>query len=355
MRPVIDGVNQSGADSAASRLAFAAMPDPHAVTRASIEIRPFDAGDLDAAARLLADRHRRHRLVEPLLDPAFESPEAAGREISKLLGGERGGGWVAVRGDEVVGFVIGISKDEKTWGRNVWVEPAGHAAVSGGVVRALYAVAANAWAAEERFNHHVLVPADDAELVDAWFSLDFGQQHLHAVRAVPDAAFGVTPRSELIVRRAVAADLPALAELELVLPRHMTGAPVFSRLPIQAIEEILEELREDWDDPKYTIFVAEHEGEVVGDAIALDVTGSSGNSSLIRPAHAGFLGYAAVLPSARGLGAGRAVGEAVLAWSRDAGYPAVTTDWRSTNIEADRAWRGLGFRPTFRRMHRAIT
>jgi len=30
------------------------------------------------------------------------------------------------------------------------------------------------------------------------------------------------------------------------------------------------------------------------------------------------------------------------------------TDWRSTNIEADRAWRGMGFRPTFRRLHRSI-
>jgi GNAT superfamily N-acetyltransferase len=62
----------------------------------------------------------------------------------------------------------------------------------------------------------------------------------------------------------------------------------------------------------------------------------------------------AVLPEARGRGAGRALGEAILAWSRDAGYPSVATDWRSTNLEADRAWRNLGFRPSFRRLHRAI-
>ena len=81
---------------------------------------------------------------------------------------------------------------------------------------------------------------------------------------------------------------------------------------------------------------------------------SPGNSSLIRPASAGFLGYAAVLPEARGLGAGRALGEAILAWSRDAGFGCAATDWRSTNIEADRTWRSLGFRPTFRRLHRLI-
>ena len=73
-----------------------------------------------------------------------------------------------------------------------------------------------------------------------------------------------------------------------------------------------------------------------------------------RPASAGFLGYAAVLPEARGAGAGKALGEAVLVWARDAGYPVIATDWRSTNLEADRSWRGLGFRPTFRRMHRFV-
>ena len=320
-----------------------------------ITVRPLGPDDLDAAAGLLADRHRRHRLDEPLLDPAYEAPDAARREIEALLAIEGAAGWIAERDGAVVGYVVGTEKDRKMWGgRNVWVEAGGHAAVDGAAIRAIYAVAANAWAAEDRFNHHVLVPASDAALVDAWFSLDFGQQHLHAVREAPPASFGVVPRSELVIRRMTRDDLPAVAELELVLPNHMQGAPVFSRLPIQPYEEILAELEADWDDPKYTIFVAEHEGRVVGDAVGVDVRESPMHGGPARPASAGFLGYAAVSPDARGLGAGRALGEAVLAWSRDSGYDAVVTDWRSTNIEADRAWRGLGFRPTFRRMHRSI-
>jgi GNAT superfamily N-acetyltransferase len=320
--------------------------------RSEMEIRPFDVADLDAAAALLADRHRRHRLAEPLLDPAYEDPAGARREIEVLLGVEGAAGWLAMRDGAAVGYVLGIAKAESTWGRNVWVEPAGHAAAEPGVVRALYAVAGDAWAAEDRFNQHVLVPASDEALVDAWFSLDFGQQHLHAVRENPPASFGVVPRSELVVRRATREDIPVLAELELVLPRHMVGAPVFSRLPLQPVEEIEAEFAGDFDD--YTMFVAEHEGRVIGDAIGVPLTTSPGNSSLIRPANAGFLGYAAVFPDARGLGAGRALGETIMAWSRDAGFDCVATDWRSTNIEADRSWRGLGFRPTFRRLHRSI-
>jgi flavin-dependent dehydrogenase len=36
--------------------------------------------------------------------------------------------------------------------------------------------------------------------------------------------------------------------------------------------------------------------------------------------HAGILAFAAVVPHARGLGAGRALGEAVIAWAAQAGY-----------------------------------
>jgi GNAT superfamily N-acetyltransferase len=315
-------------------------------------IRPLEATDLDGAAALLAERHRRHRLAEPLLDPAYERPAAARREIETLLAIEGAGGWVAMRDGTVVGYMIGISKSEDIWGRNVWVESAGHATVEPGVVRALYAVAADSWAAEERFNHHVLVPASDAALVDAWFSLDFGQQHLHAVREIPPADFGVVPRSELVIRPARRDDIGALAELDLVLPRHAAGAPVFSRLRIPPVEEVEAELVEEFDD--YAIFVAEHEGNVIGEAVGVAIEKSSSNSSLIRPKGAGFLGYAAVFPEARSKGAGRALGETILAWSRDAGFNSVTTDWRSTNIEADRSWRSLGFRPTFRRLHRSI-
>ncbi len=108
-------------------------------------------------------------------------------------------------------------------------------------------------------------------------------------------------------------------------------------------------------DERYTTFVAEHDGRVIGTAIACSVEMSSMHAGLARPVDAGFLGYVAVLPEARGAGAGRALGERVLAWARDAGYGWVVTDWRSANIEADRAWRSLGFEPLFRRLHRSIS
>jgi GNAT superfamily N-acetyltransferase len=320
----------------------------------SLVIRPFEQGDLDAAAELLADRHRRHRLAEPLLDPAFEQVPAAHREIEALVADETASGWTASRNGRLLGYVIGVAKASEVWGPNVWVEAAGHAAVDPAVIRDLYAVAAGRWVDEGRTNHHALVPASDDGLVEAWFSLDFGQQHLHAVRESPPASFGVVPRSELVIRRAVRDDIPALVTLERVLPDHLGLSPVFSRLPPTPVEEVIADLEDDLAGSRFIYFVAEHEGRVIGSAIGCALAESSGATGLNRPPDAGDLAYVAVLPEARGRGAGRALGEAILAWSRDAGYPSVATDWRSTNLEADRAWRNLGFRPSFRRLHRAI-
>jgi GNAT superfamily N-acetyltransferase len=323
-------------------------------TQRELVIRPLAPGDTAMAANLLAERHRRHRVAEPLLDPAYEDVGAARTEIEGLLQADQADGWAASRNDVLVGYLIGIAKNAEIWGANVWVEAAGHAATEPDVVRHLYAVAAGQWVGAGRTNHHVLVPATDAGLVDAWFRLDFGQQHLHAVRESPPASFGVVPRSELIIRRATSDDVQPLIELERVLPLHLAGSPVFSRLPVSTREEIVAELEADLVDPKYHFLVAEHDGDVIGTAIGCSLEVSTGATGLNRPPHAGYLAYAAVLPAARGLGAGRALGEAVLAWARDAGYDRIATDWRSTNLEADRAWLGMGFRPTFRRLHRMI-
>jgi len=74
----------------------------------------------------------------------------------------------------------------------------------------------------------------------------------------------------------------------------------------------------------------------------------------MRPVSAALLGYAATMPDARGLGAGRALTETFMAWARDEGYQWLATDWRSANLEANRTWRAMGFVPMFDRLHRLI-
>ena len=323
---------------------------------ARVEIRDLSDDLLDAAGALLADRHRAHRQREPALDARYEAPALARAEIAQLLARDGATGKAALRGGALVGYLVGAGRDPSMWGPNMWVDVAGHAASEPEAVRELYGASAGRWVDDGRSNHSVIVPAGDEMLLGAWFSLGFGTQHVHAIRETPGMDFRPAIPPGVEIRRATAADTRALAELDLVLPIHNAAAPVFSRGPIPTFEEALAEIEDDAfvDDPRYTTFVAVRDGRVIGCAIGTSIDESKEHSGLARPPGAAFLGYAAVLPEARGLGAGRAVGDAILAWARDDKRLMIVADWRSANLEANRTWTALGFRPIFHRLHRAI-
>jgi GNAT superfamily N-acetyltransferase len=320
-----------------------------------LEVRPFDAADLPEAAALLAERHRRHRLAAPLLPARFEDPAVAAEALPSLKetpDAAAASGAAAFRDGRMVAYVLGAPKANPVWGPNIWIESAGVAAVEPEAVRDAYAAAAARWVDEGLKAQYVLVPAADAELLRAWYRLGFGQQHAHGLRDIPPAVSAVP--ADLTIRRVVREDIPVLAELEVELPRHQGLSPTFSAGVMPRLEECIEEWESDIDSPDYTSFVAVRDGKVIGSAVGCALEKSGSHIGLARPDNAGFLGFAAVLPAARGSGAGRALGEAVIAWCGEAGYDSVVTDWRVTNLLSSRAWPALGFAESFVRLHRLI-
>jgi ribosomal protein S18 acetylase RimI-like enzyme len=315
-----------------------------------VQVRPFEAADVPAAAALLAERHRRHRQAVPPLSARYEDVEEAAAEVSAALPDASGS--IAFRAGQPVGYLLGAPKASDAFGPNVWIEAAGHAATEAEVIRDLYAVAAARWVDEGRPAHYVLVPASDVDLLRAWYRLSFGQQHAHGIRDVPD--WTIAPQRPVAVRRAERDDIPALARIERELPRHQGRSPVFSAANPPSLADAEAEWEKDIDSPEYTTFVATLDGTVVGSAIGCALEKSNSHRGPARPDHAGFLGFAAVLPSFRGGGAGRALGEAVLAWAAATGYGCVVTDWRVTNLLSSRAWPALGFGESFLRLHRLI-
>ena len=217
--------------------------------------------------------------------------------------------------------------------------------------RALYAVAAARWLDEGRRAQYALLPAHDKELLAAWFRLAFGHQHSHGIRE-PAAAGPV--HDGLTVRQPARTEIPVLARLDMVLTDHQALSPTFSSGPPDVYEERVADWEEDFDNPKFWNVVVEHDGAIVGSAVGCALEVSSSHVGPARPDNAAFLGFAAVFPGARGLGVGRALGEAVSAWALAEGYPSIVTDWRETNLLSSRAWRGLGYRDTFTRLHRLV-
>jgi GNAT superfamily N-acetyltransferase len=317
-----------------------------------LEIVPFTSDHVPAAAALLAERQRAQRIVEPALAVRYEDPAATQPEIEGLLAADGASGVVALDGDEPVGFLVGTRRDE-SWGPNVWVETAGHAVREPELARDLYAAAATRWVEEGRTSHHVIVPATDGALVDAWFRVGFGHQHVHALREVATVDECGTP-TDVSIRRPTRDDIPALARLELALPEHQARSPVFSTLALPTLEAAVAEWEADFDDWRLTTFVGELGGRVVGSAIGCPLEVSSMHRGLADADRAGFLGFAAVEPEARGHGVGGALLDAVHGWAREAGYPTLVTDWRMTNLLSSRMWSHRGFRPTFFRLFRAV-
>ena len=313
-----------------------------------MEIRDFAADDVEDAGRLLAERHRAHRRREPLLPPQYEDVAAARAQVEELWSRDGASGAVAVEGSRAVGYLLGAPRADPTWGRNTWVELAGLAGDGADLTRALYAHAGQRWGDSGNDAHYVLVPAGDAAVLETWWRLGFGLQHVHAAREA--AAYDVRPG----IRRAREEDVPALAELDLLLPQHQALAPVFSAGSVPTREELLADMTETLADERFTVLVAEDRGEVVGSAVACPVELSGAHSGLARLEGATFFAFSAVRPAARGVGWGRALGEAVLDLAHRSGAPGVISDWRSTNLLSSLAWTRLGFRETFWRMHRVV-
>jgi predicted N-acetyltransferase YhbS len=309
-----------------------------------LEIQPFADEHLHAAVELLAERHRAHREAEPLLPAEVDFRT----EISGLLAKETSG-TVALRGRELVGYLLGTQRQDD----DVWVELAGHAVREPALVGDLYAIAAGSWFEQGRTKHYAIVPANDSQLVDAWFRLSFGAQHAFGIREVPPEA--ETAPEGFNVRRAVPDDVEAMVRLEMLLPEYQNRSPVFGLTREPPDEEaLLAEYREALSAPDEAILLAEHNGKPVGLLTMAPVERSGMHNSLARPEHACILGFAATVPEVRGSGAGLALTNAGLNWAREQGYEAVVVDWRETNLLSSRFWPARGFRRTFQRLYRSI-
>jgi ribosomal protein S18 acetylase RimI-like enzyme len=317
------------------------------VTR--LEIRPFADEHVDDAARLLADRHARHRAAEPLLpgDVDFRA------EVEALWTKEGSNGAVALRDGRAAGYVLGSRLSDATWGPNAWIELAGHAVDESEDVRDLYAFAAARWVEEGRTRHYVYVPATDAALVDAWFRIGFGVQHALGIRELGDDPPVEVPG--VVVREVEERDVEALVKLAPELTRHQNASPVFAALTFtETSEELRAEIYEEMGNPEVANLVAEVDGKVVANFVLVPIEMAGAHVGLGRPAGLAHLGFAVTDPEARGAGAGLALTAAGFEWARAKGYPAMVTDWRVTNLLSSRFWPKRGFRISFLRLYRSI-
>jgi GNAT superfamily N-acetyltransferase len=302
------------------------------------EIVPFTDAHLDDAAALLAGRHERHREAEPLLPGDVDFRAELEREwqranASGVFGGD--------------GFLIGSPHElAGTW----WlrVELAGQALEGDRErMRDLYAAAAARWVDDGHTKQAVFVPSHDADLVDAWFRLGFGGSATLALRETGPEAEPFD--GDVEIRRGTPDDFGETARLDREVSSAMQPSPSFSELPLQSVEELEAEWREDADSDKYELFVAERDGRIVGHTVLYRRP-----PDLRVPRGSIDLAQGSTEPEARGTGVGRALTAHVLRWAYEHDYRVMTIDWRTTNLWASRFWPKRGFRAVFLRLYRSI-
>ncbi len=313
-----------------------------------LELRSFAEDHLDAAAELLAARHRHHRATEPLLSERFEDASATRDEVASLWAQDDVSGGVLLRDGDVAGFLLGTRREDQNWGANIWIEAAGYAVAEAELIRDLYAFCSQRWVDEGRTRHYALVPALDDQ-VDAWFRLSFGAQQAHGIKEIDQQPW--PPGA----RRAEPGDIEALMEIVPLIAEHHGRAPVFSGVDWdEDADELRTMLAAEIADDELGELVYERDGRVVAHFELVSAEKGSMHRSLAQPDRAALLGFAASLPGVRGSGAGVALTEAASAWAHEQGYATMVTDWRETNLLSSRFWPARGFRRSFLRLYRSI-
>ena len=302
-------------------------------------IVPFADEHLEGAARLLAERHARHRAAEALLPAEVDFAAEIEKERDELPG------VVALEGDEVVGYLVGKRREDHV-GLHVWSFIAGHAVREPELTRDLYAAVAGDWVDAGVTRHFAYVPYLP-DLVDPWFRLSFGAS---AVLAARETAAEPPVDAGVVLRESTPDDVRAAAELERAMQESMVPAPSFGWTQPDEKATIVEEWADTWDQPEtYRHFVAERDGEIVGHILLYRRP-----VDLRVPADSIDLAQASTRPSLRGTGVGLALTHHVLRWAYEQEIPTMITDWRMTNMFASRFWPRRGFRPTFLRVYRSI-
>lgn len=330
-----------------------------------IEIVPFRDTHLEEAAALLALRHQGDHVLEPALPERFTQAAAARTAVEATWHKPNASGVVAMYEGRMIGYLIGVPQINQVWGRSVWVYLAGHAVdrtYGSEVYRDLYAALSPSWVALGCYAHYALIPASDQPALDAWFALSFGKEQAHGIRETVGASSLAPPVDpSLEIRRAGLADLEASLELDEIIPRHQSCAPVYAPYwfgeytPFADKEAIRQETSEILQDENTKFWLALRNGRLVGYQLFMPTFPHYDRiDNLMVPEQCSFLAIAATREEEQGRGVGRALTAHGLAAAQTDGYTHCITDWRVTNLLSSRFWPRQGFRPVAYRLSRRL-
>ena len=320
-----------------------------------IEILPFTSDMIAEAAVLLAQRHRRQQQRLPLLPRRFEETAIAEQALASLLQKETTNGYAAVRGGQMIAYLLGEWTVE-AWGRCGWMRLPGSALVEGEsmtVLQDLYVYLGDDWTKQDIFMHHIYLSTAERDIIEAFFSLDFGKERIDAIldfQEIIIPAIQIPPGIE--IRRARPGDNALLSSLSHIIYQELGKAPYWHPTPPEVWADLAEGWAELADDPTVNVWLA-MEGERAVSSIGFWAYEATAEDMLASPKMS-YLSIAATLEEARGRGISTALTWTGLSHCRDQGDEYCISNWISPNLSASRFWPRFGFQEVAYRLTRTL-
>jgi GNAT superfamily N-acetyltransferase len=305
-----------------------------------VKVEPVARTQIDALATLLAESHQgstgsgaRHVLAdEAMAIQAVTAAVAAGPGVA------------AFDGPAAVGYMIAPlpARPGTTTARLGVTHHAAHRTETRLIYRRMYE-ALSAKLVELGCTYHSLpVVAEHADVVSAFFELEFGIDQIDGMLRVPETAD--RPEGGSAVRFATASDLDRIVELAIELAKYHSRAPMFQVALLDA-SATRRDVEAALADERSTVVVAE-----MGERIVAMATAGPDKAYL----DTFDIGMNSVTAGARRGGVGTAMLNFLLAWGASRGYRHCTVGWTSSNLGSDAFYRSRGFTPVRYRLHRRI-
>jgi GNAT superfamily N-acetyltransferase len=319
------------------------------------EIVPFTEDMVAEAAVLLAQRHQRQRQRLPHLPLRFEESEVAAQALTSLLQKPTTRGYAATRAGKLVAYLLGEWTAEP-WGRCGWMRLPGSALAEGespATLQDLYIRLGDDWTKQGVFIHHIYLSTADRDVIEAWFSLDFGKERIDAILDFREITIPpVSIPAGIEIRRAGPGDNALLSGLSHVIYQELAKAPYWHPTPPEVWPELAEGWAELADDPTLNIWLA-LEGDKAWGTIGFWAYEAAAED-MLASAKMSYLSVAATLEAARGRGIATALTWTGLAHCRDQGDAYCISNWISPNLSASRFWPRFGFQEVAYRLTRNL-
>ncbi|MDN7243269.1 GNAT family N-acetyltransferase [Planococcus sp. N028] len=320
-----------------------------------IQFMGVEENHIRQMATLLAKRHERERKSFQFLPSEFEEIDESENVIRKMLERPYISGIVAVRGIEVIGYLLYEFKEEAERGRYVWMDYESIAISekeNPSLLRLLYADAGAEWIKHGYFHHVLMVPLGNPAIVEQWLNQSFYYEQKYAVLPLHDfEAKEPAQKPNLSFRRGGKEDAPLLKKMALWNSIHQAAAPSWLPITKETMHDIKNAYAALSEDQEAYLWLAQQGERVAGFHVYYR---KDNPLSLVTPANCVELPAASTNPDLRGRGIGRALANYCFSELKNEGFDFVFADWHTPNHLASSFWPRLGFKPVMVRMSRQI-